>query len=52
MLHSVKIVGEVIRSEEIKDNHSYNLGISFVRINEDGRNALIKFIDEHICDQQ
>ena len=48
ILHSIKIVGEVIRSEEVQDKNSYNLGISFVRINEDGRNALVQFIEDHI----
>ncbi|MEW6534075.1 MAG: PilZ domain-containing protein [Candidatus Auribacterota bacterium] len=52
MLHSIKVVGEVIRSEEIKENHVYTLGISFVRIDNKDRNALIAFIEDHISAEE
>ncbi len=46
--HSIKIVGEVIRSDELKENNAYSLGVSFVRIDEEGRNILTKFIEDHL----
>ena len=46
--HSIKIIGEVLRSEEIKKNNIFNLGVSFVKIDEKGRNELVKFIESHL----
>lgn len=46
--HSIKIIGEVLRSEELKKNNIFNLGVSFVKIDEKGRNELIKFIESHL----
>ncbi len=49
--HSIKIIGEVVRSEEMKKNNTYNLGVSFVRIDEKGRDSLVKFIEDHLGDE-
>ena len=45
--HSIQVVGEVIRSEQIQQNTVYNLGISFVRIDEQSRQSLMNFVEEH-----
>ncbi len=50
--HSIKVVGEVVRTEEVKENNIYSLGVAFVRIDEESRKSLINFIEEHISSEQ
>lgn len=49
MVHSIKVIGEVVRSEEMQNNSLYNLGISFVKIDNKDRDSLIKFIEDHVA---
>jgi len=50
--HSIKVVGEVVRTEEVKENNIYSLGVAFVKIDQESRNSLVSFITEHISSEQ
>ncbi|MCB1196422.1 PilZ domain-containing protein [bacterium] len=45
--HSIQVIGEVIRSEQVQQNNVFSLGISFVRIDDNCRQSLMKFVDDH-----